>query len=259
MICDHRKLKNAVEEGHAYFTTQSGQKRRVRTTKGWEIMVRWVDGQQSWLPLKDVKDSYPLELADYAILHGLETEPAFAWWVPYTLKKRNQIVSAVKARVKKRTSKYRIQIPTTIREAYELDKLNGNDLWRKAIAKEMGNVKPAFQYLDSCESLPIGYSKMTVHMIFDVKLDLTHKARLVTDGHKVPEPAITTYVGVVTRESVRIALTYAALMGLDVHGADIQNAFITAPTSGKYWIECGPEFGSELIGTKALINEHYME
>jgi hypothetical protein len=48
-------------------------------------------------------------------------------------------------------------------------------------------------------------------------------------------------------------LTYAALMGLDVFGADVQNAFITAPTSEKFWIECGPEFGSEMVGTKALI------
>lgn len=58
----------------------------------------------------------------------------------------------------------------------------------------------------------------------------------------------------VTRETVRIALIYAALMVLKVHGVDIQNAFITVPIIEKYWIECGPEFGSELIGTKALIN-----
>jgi hypothetical protein len=42
-------------------------------------------------------------------------------------------------------------------------------------------------------------------------------------------------------------------MGLDVFGADIQNAFIAAPTSEKFRIECGLEFGSEMVGTKALI------
>ena len=249
----HRRLQNAIEKKDGYIVNQSGQKRRVQTTKGWEIQIRWTDGQYSWLPLKDVKDSYPLELAEYAQSHDLLSEPAFAWWVPHVLKKRKNIISSVKARMKKRTNKYGIQIPTTIMEAYELDRINGNDFWRKAIEREMNNVKAAFKYLDSSEAIPVGYGKMTLHMIFDVKLDLTRKARLVADGHKAPEPVTTTYAGVVSRESVRIALTYAALMGLDVFGADIQNAFITAPTSEKFWIECGPEFGSEMVGTRALI------
>ena len=57
-----------------------------------------------------------------------------------------------------------------------------------------------------------------------------------------------TYAGVVSRESVRIAFTYAALNGLDVWAADLQNAFLQAPCSEKYYTVCGPEFGSEFIG-----------
>ena len=44
---------------------------------------------------------------------------------------------------------------------------------------------------------------------------------LVLDGHKTPEPEGSTYAGVVSRQSVRIALTYAALNGIDVFAADI--------------------------------------
>ena len=40
-------------------------------------------------------------------------------------------------------------------------------------------------------------------------------------------------LGIVSRESVRIALTYAALNKLDVYAADIQNAFLQAPSSQK--------------------------
>ena len=62
-----------------------------------------------------------------------------------------------------------------------------------------------------------------------------------------------TYAGVVSRKVVRIALTYAALMGINVWGADIQNAFISAPTSDKFYIICGDKFGSEYEGKQALV------
>jgi hypothetical protein len=57
------------------------------------------------------------------------------------------------------------------------------------------------------------------HIIWDLKMDFT---RCVLDGHKLPTPAGSTYAGVVSRESVRIALTYAALNGLEVCAADLQ-------------------------------------
>jgi hypothetical protein len=44
-------------------------------------------------------------------------------------------------------------------------------------------------------------------------------------------PATITYASVVSRESVRIALTLAALNGLEVKTADIENAYLTAPVN----------------------------
>ena len=52
---------------------------------------------------------------------------------------------------------------------------------------------------------------------------------------------------------MRIAFTYAALNGLDAWAADVQNAFLQAPCSEKYYTVCGPEFGSEFIGKLAII------
>jgi hypothetical protein len=57
----------------------------------------------------------------------------------------------------------------------------------------------------------------------------------------------------VSRESVRIALTYAALNNLDVCACDIQNAYLQSPSSEKYNIVCGPEFGLENVGKCAKI------
>ena len=52
----------------------------------------------------------------------------------------------------------------------------------------------------------IGHTEIKCHMIFDVKMDFTRKARWVLDDHKCEDPDASTYVGVVSRDSVRIAL-----------------------------------------------------
>ena len=38
-----------------------------------------------------------------------------------------------------------------------------------------------------------GYHKIRVHLIFAVKYDGRHKARLVVDGHLIPEPVQSIY------------------------------------------------------------------
>ena len=83
-----------------------------------------------------------------------------------------------------------------------LDQKNKNSYWWDAIEKEMRNVIVAFNILESGENTPIGYAKLGVHMVFDVKLDLTRKAQLVADGHLTPDPVDSTYAGVVSRETV---------------------------------------------------------
>ena len=50
-----------------------------------------------------------------------------------------------------------------------------------------------------------------------------------------------------------MGLTYTALMDLEVMAADIQNAYLQAPSSEKYFIVCGAEFGLENIGKVALV------
>jgi hypothetical protein len=55
----------------------------------------------------------------------------------------------------------------------------------------------------------------------------------------------------VSRYSVKIALTLAALHDLDVKMADIENAYLTAPITEKIWTVLGPEFGDE-AGKRAL-------
>ena len=73
------------------------------------------------------------------------------------------------------------------------------------------------------------------------------------DGHKTPIPEWPTFAGVISRKSVRIAFTYAALNGLPVCAADIQNSNLQAPAYENHYVICGLEFILENIGKIAVI------
>ena len=52
-------------------------------------------------------------------------------------------------------------------------------------------------------------------MVFDIKLDgFVRKACMVAGGHMTDAPAVMTYASVVSRDTVRIALTLAGLHDL---------------------------------------------
>ena len=196
----------------------------------------------------DIKEVHPVKTVEYARARGISNEPAFAWWVPYTLRKREVILAAVKNHIRRMMHKYGVEIPRDVEHVHEIDARNGNTLWWDALKKEMNNVRVAFEILDEGVHGPHGWKQVTGHLIRDVKMDFTRKARWVLDGHKTPDLIGSTYTGVVSRESVRKALTYAALNDLDVFAANIWNAYLQAPSSQKVYIICGPEFGVENIG-----------
>ena len=251
-IVGYRKDGHAVEMADRY--VQHGNNKHLRkTTKGWHLCVEWKDGTTTEERLADLKESYPIEVAEYAVAQKIDHEPAFAWWVPYVLKSRNRIIAAVNRRYHKRTHKFGIRVPKTWDEAVEIDKLNGNTDWQDAIRKEMNVVKVAFKVLESGEEVPPSYQEIRCHLIFDIKIeDFRRKARYVAGGHMTETPATLTYASVVSRESVRIALTLAALNDLEVKTADIQSAYLTAPVTKKIYTICGPEFGAD-AGKKAII------
>ena len=250
-ITDHKTDGHAVEKADAYITVK-GKKSRRKTTKGWSLCIEWKDGTTSWERLADLKESNPVEVAEYAVAMGIEDQPAFQWWVPYTLNKRDRIISAVNSRYHKRAHKFGFRVPKTVHEAMEIDKENGDDRWAKSVKKEMDAVRIAFEIKDSPDR-PVGYERIGCHLIFDVKMeDFRFKARMVANGNETDTPAVLTYASVVSRESVRIALTLAALNELSVKTSDIQNAYLTAPTTEKLYTKLGVEFGAD-VGKIAII------
>jgi hypothetical protein len=50
-----------------YVFSHNGNQHYRKTTKGWKLCVKWRDGTTSWVRLADLKESFPIELAEFAV------------------------------------------------------------------------------------------------------------------------------------------------------------------------------------------------
>ena len=114
-IVDHqRDDEKALQHHDKYVQTKNGRHHLRKSTKGWELLIKWKDKSESWIKMADMKESHPVEVAEYARARGIDKEPAFESWVPHTLKKRQVILSALKKRIRKTTHKYGIENPQVL-------------------------------------------------------------------------------------------------------------------------------------------------
>ena len=141
-------------------------------------------------------------------------------------------------------------IPRNYMEAMQFDSENKNSKRYDAIKQEMESMleykvfkKWDKAILDKHKKVmnpPKGYHRIKVHLVFAVKFDGRHKARLVADGHLTPEPIEKIYSGVVSLRILRLVIFLGKLNHL--WGADIGNAYLEAFTDEKLYIVAGPEF-----------------
>ena len=137
-IVDWRKDNSAVNPKDQARIVD-GKKVIKRSTKGWELCCEWRDGSTSWQSLKDLKESHPLQVAEFTYMAGIAGEPAYNWWVGWVIKKRDRIISLVKCRSAqylKRHHKFGIELPKTVEEALEIDRHTNTTFWGNAIKKE---------------------------------------------------------------------------------------------------------------------------
>ena len=156
--------------------------------------------------------------------------------------------------------KYGFQVPKNYQEALRLDERNGNNRWADATALELSQLDDYNVFIDKGEyqvdKIPKGFQKIRVHLVFDVKHDGRHKARMVADGHLTNLPLNSVYAGVVSLRGFRICLFLAELNDMEAYATDIGNAYLEATTQEKVCICAGEEFGKRkghlLIIYKAL-------
>ncbi len=77
-VTDHRQTPDAVAPNDGTFQW-NGKRHLKRTTKGWQLCVQWRDGTTTWERLAELKESNPVEVAEYSMAAGIDNMPAFKW------------------------------------------------------------------------------------------------------------------------------------------------------------------------------------
>jgi hypothetical protein len=172
-------------------------------------------------------------------------------------KKMLRMVNQLKLQSYKTCKKYMygIEIPRNYEDCIRLDKLNGNDKWKDATKLEMGQLHEYDTFHDKGVGTTPGegFKKIRVHLVYAVKHDGRHKARLCANENLTEITLNSVYSGVVSLKSLRMVLFLAELNnGLEAWATDIGNAYLEAETSEKVFIIAGPEFG-ELEGHTLVI------
>jgi hypothetical protein len=210
-IMDHKKDDTAIDIANGTVTTSSGNVKPKITTQGWQFFVLWKDKSMSWVNLKDLKASNPVELAEYAVANWIAEEPAFKLWVTNTLHKWNHIISKVKKKYWWMTHKFGCKLPHSVEEALEINRQTRTDHWQTALNKEMSKVKVAWNAHDDITPNDIQSEGKVKDMIgfqeigwlphcFDIKMDFTRKARFCAGRHTTNTPAAMTYSSVFSKE-----------------------------------------------------------
>ena len=76
-VTDHNKYDSAIDKVDGFIRYSIKNLHRKRTTSAWKLLVECNDGSVDWVPLKDLKQSNPVELSEYAVANEISEELAF--------------------------------------------------------------------------------------------------------------------------------------------------------------------------------------
>ena len=141
----------------------------------------------------------------------------------------------------------------------EFDWANGNMKWRDLEELELAQIDEYETFLDKGKGYNPGpdWKKIKVHMVYAVKHDGRHKSRLVAGGHMTDTPIDSVYSSVVSLRGVRILAFLAELNNLELHAADIGNAYLESRTKEKVYIIADSVFGDREGHTLLIVRALY--
>ena len=105
-VPDHKKDYSAISKMVGFIKSSSVNLHHKRTTRRCKILVEWKYGSVDWIPLNYLKQSNPVEMAEYTVANYISDEPAFNWWFKETLRHRDRIISKVKSKYWRTSHKF---------------------------------------------------------------------------------------------------------------------------------------------------------
>ena len=206
----------------------------------YNAQIEWETREITFEPISVIAADDPIPCAAYAKENNLYN--LYGWKrVSHLVKKEKQLTKTIKQskiRRVRHAEKYKFGylIPRNYTKALEFDKDNTNSKLYDGTRTEMDSIhtyevfknhnNAQFDTQKKVINVPQGYHKITLHLIFAVKYDGKHKARLVADGHLTPDPVVCIYSGVVSLRNLRLVIFLGILNHLELMGADIGNAYL---------------------------------
>ena len=139
----------------------------VNTSTNHTCLVEWndINRSQSWVNFFALSLSNPTPIITFARNQNLLHKMPFQHLVQYCKTKTHMAMTRVHKASSSPTGikyKFGIQVPKGIKNAINLDKKNGNNLWEEAIKTELKQLTDyqTFIVLDSGEDIPKGYQKI---------------------------------------------------------------------------------------------------
>jgi hypothetical protein len=224
----------------------------------YNVQILWESGETTYEPLDNIAKDDPVSCAVYAREHDLLDTPGWKRFKRMAIRHKKLIrqVNQAKLRSYRTAPKYMYgyEVPRDYNHAVQLDIANGNTKWQDCTKLEMQQLLEYKTFMDIGIDVPLppDFTRIRVHLVYAVKHDGRHKARLVADGHLTDIPLESVYSGVVSLRGIRLVIFLAELNGLETWSTDIGNAYLESYTKEKVGIKAGPEFG-ELAGHTLII------
>ena len=94
-------------------------------------------------------------------------------------------------------------------------------------------MKVALKIIKKGDKTPPGLKNIPGHWIFNLKMNLSHKKLFASGSHLVDPPQAVTYASVVSKYTLRIFMTAAALNDHDFRSFEIGNTYPNEETDDK--------------------------
>jgi hypothetical protein len=172
----------------------------------YNVLIEWENGEITNKPLMIIAAGDPVSCAIYGKKAGILEHDGWKRFKSIAKQQKKLFCMANQAKLRSfRTAPrymYGFEIPRDYSHAVRLDLQNGHTKWQDSTVLKMAQLAEYDVFTDKGIDGDPGkdFKKILVHLVYAVKHDGRHKARLVADGHLTEVPVDSVYSGFVPSE-----------------------------------------------------------